>query len=137
MKILIVISAIFAFLPTKAQERNQVYKFKAFQTSFYNNSSSSSNDISWNNTDILVVINLDKNKIQIYAKKTVDLDLLESSSNEDADGNTILSYSAIDEDGIKCRVNVRIFKDQSGKHKATLIIKYSDISVAYRLMSDE
>ena len=116
---------------------SQVYKFRAFQTAM-TESDKFNAILKWNDANLLVVINLDKDKIQIYAKNTVDIDLLGGSKGWlDADSNAWAQYDGIDESGQKCLVQWEVYKDQTGRHNSTLIITYGDGDLIYRLKKPE
>lgn len=132
LSFLICSSNIFA-----QQKEPQVYKFRAFQTTLLDDANQSK-EISWHDVDILVVINLDKNKVHIYAENEQDLDLLGITDNyKDNDKNDWLIYKAVDKSGIECKVKVEIFADNSGKHIATLFIRYGDGDLVYRLKKND
>jgi hypothetical protein len=116
---------------------SQVYKFRAFQTAM-SGSDKSNSTLKWNEVNLLVVINLNKDKIQIYAKNAVDIDLLEGSKGWfDADSNAWAQYSGVDESGQKCSIQWEVYKDQTGRHTSTLILTYSDGELVYRLKKPE
>jgi hypothetical protein len=115
---------------------SQVYKFRAFQTAIID--INNNDTLKWNDADILVVINLDKSKIQIYAKHPVDIDIISAGKgSKDDDGNAWGTYDAVDEEGAKCLVQWEVFKDQSGRHNSTLFIIYKDGRLIYRLKKPE
>jgi len=115
---------------------SQVYKFKAFESTVIANGDDS--PIKWKECDILTVINITKNKIQIYAKHNVDLDLISKGGFEkDAEQNIHVTYKAVDEGGVRCTIELVIFDNQDGRHKATLSLQYSDAHIVYRLKNTD
>lgn len=115
---------------------SQVYKFKAFQTAIAG--PNQNDEIKWNSSDILTVINLDKSKVNIYAKETVDMDLIsDGRTRKDDEKNLYIDYDAVDQKGVKCTIEIVIFDDQIGRHKATLIIEYEDAHIIYRLKNTD
>jgi hypothetical protein len=116
---------------------SQIYKFRAFQTAMIESDNPNS-VLKWNDVNILTVINLNKDKIQIYAKSSVDIDLLSGSKAWlDENGNAWAQYNGIDESGQKCLIQWEVFKDQEGRHTSNLIIIYSDGHLIYRLKKPE
>jgi GT2 family glycosyltransferase len=110
----------------------QVYKFRAFQTAILEHNSNE--PLKWNETDILIVMNFDKNKIMIYTNHTQDLDLIKNTKNwTDEKDNIWASYDAVDEDGGQIIVKMEVFSDQNGRHNSTLFLLYKDGEVVYRL----
>lgn len=115
----------------------QVYKFKAFN-GYVGKSTLLTSDPYWTDCNILVVVNLDKEKVQIYSKTTQEYDLVGmKKSYEDENGHHWLVYSAVDNSGNKCELDLKIFKDKAPEHFATLILLYSDCTIAYRLKKND
>lgn len=133
MKNIIIIIGLIFSIPSFAQ----VYKFRAFQTKGIDKTVDK-NDIDWSETNILVVFNVDKGKVQIFAKNNLFIDLVELKKKyKDDDGNSWLKYQGVDDDGDKCNVFLEVFKDQNLKNIATLFIGYSSITAVYRLRDND
>jgi len=118
----------------------QVYKYKAFQFTMevYDQNGKDTYPNKWDSTDILVVINSDKNKLKIYSKQEQDIDMVSLiSNNKDENENTLLVYKCVDDDGKDCRVKIYLFKDQTQLHKETITVQYSDMAFIYRLRNDD
>jgi len=116
---------------------SKVYKLKTFQTAVINLNERNS-DIEWEQNSILVVINFNDSKVNIYAKKQSDIDLLTLDKNYlDENDNTWIIYSGIDENGSRCKVELEVFKNTSDNdHVASLFLIYKDYEIVYRLQRD-
>jgi hypothetical protein len=108
-------------------------KYRAFQTSYYDDEVE---EIEWNEVDILVVFNTEKDLIRIFAKKEKNIDIINRQKEYvNKDGNNVYKYTGVDEDGIKC--TIELIKYSGGNtHVATLIIRYQDVTLAYRLKNN-
>ncbi len=111
---------------------SQTYKFKAFQVK-YIDKEDKRNSTDWEDRDILIVINTDRKKLYTYGEKEGEYDLIFRSEYKDDSGNTILKYTGIDEDGLRMSISVILYRDQTGRHGATLILDYSNIALYFRL----
>lgn len=88
--------------------------------------------------DILVVFNIDKGKINTYGEKELNFDIVKTFDKyPNANGDDIFSYTAVDEEGNKCKVMVTIFHQPENGHVATLRIIYKYGSLIFRLKKDE
>ena len=126
---LILMTAVFA-------ASAQVEKYKSFQTKSYNPETESS-PAEWKDAVILIVKNLEKKKIHIYAKNETDVDILETVKTwNDDEGNSWVKYSGIDESGIKCEIQWEVFKDQTGRHTATMFLEYKNLKCIYRMQAN-
>ncbi len=129
-----ILFSIFLFLCNNCISQD-VLKFKCFQTAA--NEPGSDEDIKWKDRDILLVLDVQKSKIHIYSQEDQDIDIIIQNENfTNSDGDNILKYTGVDQNGKKCNIVLKIFKDQSTRHTATLIIEYSDIHFLYRLEKD-
>ncbi|HEV3413394.1 MAG TPA: hypothetical protein VG101_13010 [Puia sp.] len=135
MKRLIVLFALFGAFTSYSQ----VYKFRCFQT--YGDKTKGERPImesDYTNVDFLVVVNLDKLRINTYAEKPFQFDIVKTfEPTKNKSDDDVLSYKAIDNDGDECKLTVVIFKNQEGKHTATLIISYSTFDVHFRLKKND
>lgn len=115
----------------------QVEKYKAFQSKCYDPQSQKSTSFKWNDVSILVVLNLTKNKLHIYSESQTDIDILQATQDHtDEYGNIWIKYKGIDESGLRCDIEWVVYKDQSGRHKYTIILEYNNLYCYYRLEED-
>ena len=115
-----------------------VFRFKCFQGRILDLSKHPMDSTSWQNEKILVVINQDKDKVDIYSGIELNIDIIKYYKEyEDGDGNAEFNYEGIDQRGDKCKVELKIFKKPLSPHIATMDIKYNDVYIILRLMKDE
>jgi hypothetical protein len=135
MKRLIVLLVLFGGLTSYAQ----VYKFRAFQT--YGDNSKGARTImesDYSKVDFLVVINLDKNRINTYGEKPYQFDIVKAFEPfKNKSDDDVLKYNAVDTDGDECNLTVVIFKNQEAMHTATLIVSYPSFDVHFRLKKND
>lgn len=117
----------------------QIHKFKAFK--FYScpsNDNAPVSEDSWYKVNFLVVVNLTADKITTYGEKEIDYDIIKYyEPSMDADGNTVVRYACVDEEGVKCAIRSVLFKDQSYPHVATLEIDYLNKNIYLKLKKDD
>lgn len=137
-------SMLLTLLLTPALANSQVYKFKTFLTKLAEYNGSEYINKETNKVSILVVVNLDKNKIQTYGETPGDYDLVSHSAIEtQSDGSTETSYKAIDGRGDKCNIRLVVFGP--GKRKAneetgavaSLGIDYNPVLLVLYLKKDD
>lgn len=134
MKYMILIIVLFC----SVSSYTQVYKFRAFETkvAYYDEKGRDTSNNEWQKNSILIVIDSDKEKISIYAKKEFHIDIVTDSLTHDKDGDYVM-YSGVDDRGIKMDAVYFIFKDQSTMHKGNLVLNYGSYAIAYRLKTTD
>jgi len=135
MKYLLFITILLFSLTTTY---SQIYKFRAFETkaAFYNEKGKDISSNEWQKTNILIVVDSDKEKISIYAKKEVYIDILTVSVTHDADGDYV-TYKGVDDGGVKMNAVYYMFKDKSTMHIGNLVLDYGSYVLAYRLKNTD
>ena len=79
---------------------------------------------------MLVVINLDRNIINIYSEERQDYDIYEYLGEEsDSDGGNSLKLNCVNKDGLRCQVRLRIQSDGSKQ----LYVDFNDMMWVYGL----
>lgn len=117
---------------------SQVYRFRAFQD-IVKYSDIKTKEEDWIKADFVVVVNFDKNKVQVYAAHTVDVDLIKLVDTDKDSTGTSITYNGVDETGDKCRVILLSYNDRSGEHVGTLVLEYpkTNITMIFRLKKDD
>lgn len=109
-----------------------VYKYQATSLAF-----KSQNDYGywsdwsdWESTNVLVVINIDKDRINIYSTSPHEFDIYEYGEivNE-SDGGNSFTLKCIDENGLRCTIRQR----QQPDGQRQLYINYSDAIIVYNI----
>lgn len=84
----------------------------------------------WDDCNILVVIDSDRERITIYSNSTQEFDIIEAEdSYVDSDGDEVLKFTCIDAEGLRC--GIRFILKQSGS--AQLYCDYNDLMYVYNV----
>lgn len=125
--LLLIFLPLFIFDDAHSQD---AYKFRAKYVCFseykYNDWSAWSK---WEETNILIVIDIDDERITIFANETHYLDVYDYESEKDYE-KSILNFWAIDEDGNKCRVRFIYYEEEDYRQ---IYIDYPKFMVAYSI----
>ena len=86
---------------------------------------------SWEDCNVLIVIDYDKERITIYSQRTQEYDIItQTQEDEDYESNS-LYFDCVDAEGLRCTVQIRIYND--GERGAQLYVTYSDIRWVYAI----
>lgn len=108
-----------------------VKKYRAFQTSIIDDETT---EVKWHDVNILVVVNSEKDQIRVFAKKEKTFDVVNRYDVTKTDnGDNKYSFTAVDESGIKCNIDLISFAEPDSYHIATLIVDYKNRTLTYRL----
>tara|TARA_R110001599_G_scaffold221395_4_gene420025 strand:- start:49832 stop:50308 length:477 start_codon:yes stop_codon:yes gene_type:complete len=110
----------------------QVLKLKTTSLSMKvkNNANRWSDWSDWESTSVLIVFK--DSRITIYSKEKQVYDVIENEGKKtDSDGDDVLSYYCINEDGARCRL--RLIRRNSHNGEAQLYIDFNDIKWVYNL----
>ena len=84
----------------------------------------------WEGCSILVVVDVDGDRITIYSQTPQEYDIYDSEYEEsDGEGGTIQTFHSVDANGLRCDVRIRITKDGSMQ----LYVDYSDVMFVYNV----
>lgn len=113
---------------------SQVHKFRIFQSSAREpNKVIPDKEIKWNEVDLLLVVNLDRQKIQVYSSVEQEYDIIKKDSEDLNEEKTFFTtYSVVDKDGNKCELKLVVFDKSTDKHIGTLAVKYTNVELVYR-----
>ncbi|MCB0747187.1 MAG: hypothetical protein KDC90_06945 [Ignavibacteriae bacterium] len=85
-------------------------------------------------TSILIVMDLDKDRITIYSDETQIYDVAQDEGRTtDSDGDDFWSFYCINSEGLACRVRLAKLNSQNGRYQ--LYIDFSDMKWVYNLYS--
>lgn len=81
---------------------------------------------------ILVVMDIDASRISIYSNETQVYDVIQAEEPRyDDDGDKFMPYICINEDGVKCRVELATLNSQNGRNQ--LYVKFENMMFVYNL----
>ena len=119
---------LFILLLLPVLGNSQVQKYRAYETKV--------GDENWTEQNILVVIDADRSKIHIYAKLESDLSIIATGNTEILDDGKALKMDCVDQDGKRCTVGMKWFKDQTVENIGNLWIEYNNVTIMYRLKNE-
>ena len=108
----------------------QTYKFQTYQFSCASKNRYGvwSDWSDWEDSDMLVVINRDKDRITIYSREMQEYDIYDYDGEEDDRyGGTTISYRCVDYNGLRCGIRLRVQADGS----LQLYVDYNDVMLVY------
>ena len=86
----------------------------------------------WNETTVLITIDLSKDRITIYSKETQVYDIAKNEDESyDNDGDMTLSLYCVDKAGLTCRI--RLVKLISQNDRNQLYVDYDDLKWVYNV----
>lgn len=113
---------------------SQVFKYKAKQFGFISILDWNTGDsILWQPCDVLIVVNIDKNKVNVFSEKERNFDIISSEGKKREYKCWSYEYKAVDIDGEKVGLSIAIWDKDGNKHDATLIVNTGKISYAYNM----
>jgi len=84
----------------------------------------------WEHSDMLVVINSDRDVINVYSQSTQEYDIVEYLGEEkDRDGRSV-KFLCVNEDGLRCHIRLRIQNDGSEQ----LYVDFNDVMWVYSMV---
>lgn len=104
------IPLIGCFLICFLDSNAQTMKYKSFSSKLirYDSNHTEIENPEWEKSEILVVVNFDKRKVDTYGKETGNYDLVKSVGEKvDKDDNYYVAYDAIDKVGDKCQIIIK------------------------------
>ncbi len=125
---------IFALIIGCAFAANaDVFKYKSTAISMrtLNDNGRWSNWSDWEDCSVLVVINIDKDQINIYSAEPQEFDIYEAGDGfeRDAGNGETWTLKCVDADGLRCEVRIRVQDDG----QCQLYVDYSDLSYVYNI----
>lgn len=135
--VLILISLPFHVFGQRAQ--HEVFKWRAFETAKMNPENLELPKIEdWKDIDlpVLVTLNYNKLKIEIYTSLKQNFDIVGREENPDNDKYVSLTYVCVDDQGNKCKIDFQIFKHRDSVNRnwiANMFVHYSDVIYFYHL----
>lgn len=132
---LVCLTAI-VFLAFSTVSFGQVYKLKStsYSSKYKINDYKWSDWDEWEETSVLITIDLKNERITIYSKLTQVYDIAENEGEEyDNEGDKTLSLYCIDKEGLTCRIRLVKLISQGGRNQ--LYVDYKDMNWVYNVYS--
>lgn len=108
----------------------QVYKYRCFEYKLYFDDTKK--DSKWDSSNILVVLNQTKLKVNTFGKSVQDIDLIRLDTIIGISKSVEILYQGINEEGEKCMVHIfSTVPDFS--HATDMILNFSKYTVSMRL----
>lgn len=111
----------------------QTYKYRATQYAYKttNRYGVWSNWSDWQNVSILVVVSLDREKINIYSQTTQEYDIYDAGNDwvSDNEGGRTWTLKCVNADGLRCEVRLRSQRDS----QLQLYVDFSDMMWVYNI----
>lgn len=86
----------------------------------------------WEYTSVLIVVNTDNNRINIYSNTPQEYDIYDYGRTQyDDDGGETTTLKCIDADGLRCEVRIRV--ERNGNRQ--LYIDYNDAMWVYNIVN--
>jgi hypothetical protein len=106
----------------------QVYRFLSFETKMAMDPEKGHQyEVDWTPSTILVVFDFAKRKVHTYGEKKGDYDLITVPNGEvGSDGSITYNNDAVDEEGKKVNILLKVFAKPVGKHVASFSISSYD-----------
>ena len=135
---LIVIIFIFMNTLSAIWQNVDVYKLRTtdFAIKYINSNDSWSDWSEWEKVNVLVIFDIDKQRIKIFSKETQVYDIATNEGkSKNEDGDVIYSWFCVNEDGNQCRLELwkRFYED--GSFYNQLYVNFSDVRFVYNLHS--
>jgi hypothetical protein len=115
---------------TSAQKKVIKLRSTAFSSRHKINEYKWSNWEDWKETNVLITIDTENDRITIYSAERQVYDIAEDEGEStDEDGDETFSLYCVDDDGVRCRVRLVYLNSRDGE--VQLYVDYSDMSWVY------
>src|SRR5690554_999480 len=132
--VMVLVMVPFMFLKSEPAHGQSPIKMKTTSIAY----SYKENGYNWANwsdfepTSILVLMDLDKERITVYSKETQIYDIAkDEGKTTDSDGDDFYSFLCVNEGGKACRVRLAKLNSQGGRNQ--LYVKFDDMKWVYNL----
>ncbi len=114
---------------------SQVVKFKISSVSFKNYDEKIGQWEDWTEieeVDILGTIDVDNDRIRIFSKSEQNYDVIENKGKRtDNDGDDIIEWICVNEDGMKCGVRLVTLNSRNGRKQ--LYVDFNNFYILYNI----
>ncbi|WP_027003323.1 hypothetical protein [Hugenholtzia roseola] len=111
----------------------QVIKFKTQDFSYREKNSGTWTDWSpYQKLSVLGTIDMDNNRIELHAERKQVYDVIEYlGESQDSDGDSVMGWSCLNQNGVECRIRFVKLNSQGGRLQ--LYVDFEEIGLAYNL----
>jgi len=88
----------------------------------------------WEDCNVLIVIDEDRDRITIYSQRTQEYDIIGIGQEEEDYESSSLTFDCVDEEGIRCSLTIRVYNNNS--LGSQLYVNYNDIRWVYSIPSN-
>lgn len=130
MKLLL---SILLFMSFNGYTQDKIYTYRAFNTALFNSKGDKLSEFT--DLNILVIINSEKDKIDIYAKMEIHINIIKWLETRKKDnGDLIFPIQGVDEEGERCNIELTLRADRNKDYYACLcIFKSNGDNLCYKL----
>ena len=86
----------------------------------------------WEDCNVLIVIDGDRDRITIYSQRTQEYDIISTQKETEDYESSSIFLDCVDADGIRCTVQLRFYNDNRGSQ---LYVTYNDVRWVYSIPS--
>lgn len=84
----------------------------------------------WDDSSVLIVINTDKDKVNIYSSTTQHYDIYDYQDvKTDSDGGETMTFKCVDDDGLRCEMRFKVINGRS-----QIYVDYDDAMWVYSVV---
>lgn len=126
----VVLLVLFAIISSNAF--SQVLKFRSYSFSIkYQERNTWSKWSEPEEASVLIVFNLDKERVSIFSKETQEYDIIETYKKViDSDGDEVFRYVCIDKNGLRCNIRWIYLQSQT---RWQVYVDYKDMMWMYNV----
>ncbi len=133
-KILITLLVFFVSVTTTFSQNSDILKLRTTELAImYMESYGWGEWSDWEDVNVIVVFDIEKDRIKIFSKETQIYDVIQDKGKSYDDGDEIYSYLCVNEDGNQCRVKLWKRYRSNGSFYNQLYINFSDMRWVYNL----
>ncbi len=87
----------------------------------------------WEDCNVLIVIDVDRDRITIYSQETQEYDVITQTKEEEDYESKSYHYDCVDAEGRRCQIRLRVYDDYS--RGSQIYVDYSDMRWVYSIPS--
>ena len=130
--VLFIIACLFSFgvfaEVTKLRTNYIAYQYKNEYSGYWNEWGD------WQDCNVLIVIDFDRDRITIYSQKTQEYDVISVEKEDEDYESKSIYFDCVDEEGLRCTVQYRGYNDRSRGDQ--LYVTYNDVRWVYSIPSN-